>query len=726
MTAASSVRIVIGGATRTFSVGDSVTPAELVAIEQVQTKTGQTIVLDGRGRADGGTFSLNSVTASTTGYTVASIVVPKSVTALDRVTANSSIDLSGDLINYGSILEVGKGSTAAGANPAVNISAQDIVNQSSGLIATKSTGGEIDLGLSAAYNFTNMGTINSSGSLAISAGNSLTNIAGTEKNANTPSLIAAKDVSLQSSTISNGGLIAATTGNINLSAPGAQNMTLTNTGGTLNAANAINVRDGSYTGAGNTTITGGNLLSQQLNLNAGTGTVNVDVDNLTGTVSSTGNAVHVNANTETLTLGAQTLSGDPTFYNAGGDIQLTGTVNVSEQLAIVASGNITATNGCAFIVAQDASGNGYNINLVAGANVATSGSGADSTTTVPGTKATSSVSFTGASATGGNIDLSGADPALSISSASTSAGSSGNITLAAYSNVGGNGGRVLLPSGSNIDASSQNGNFGNVTILAGSTSAGTAVSLGSVQIGGGGAPGAANLYIFNNQPATSDGHKIVFNTDGSIGSGNTLVPGTTLGAGDIVLNGSTWVQNNLVASAGGGVVFSGANNNFFENGLLVSAAGGDIQFNGSNMNIVAATNGVTMIARNDILTGAGGGGSITAVAPFNGSAGNVTMIAGANYTLNTSTLVISALASSVAGGNINLSSGALTKVGSFGLSNAEPSGQVTLVAFDGGAGTGTVVLSNLATISSVSTGGGPTALGISWWWQDITKAVAML
>ncbi|MBU6455778.1 MAG: hypothetical protein KGS72_28670 [Cyanobacteria bacterium REEB67] len=61
------VSIQVGGSSVSFRPGDKVTAAELVAIEQVQAKGGQTILLDGQGRASGGTFSLNSVSTGNNG-----------------------------------------------------------------------------------------------------------------------------------------------------------------------------------------------------------------------------------------------------------------------------------------------------------------------------------------------------------------------------------------------------------------------------------------------------------------------------------------------------------------------------------------------------------------------------------------------------------------------------------------------------------------------------------
>jgi len=102
----------------------------------------------------------------------------------------------------------------------------------------------------------------------------------------------------------NAGTIAALQGNLNLATLSTNNLNLSNVGGTLTALNgAINFGNLSNTNNVNTSISGGNLLSQNLNIYSGTGTVDVNVDNVSGAVNVFAGAAHVVAATPDLTLG---------------------------------------------------------------------------------------------------------------------------------------------------------------------------------------------------------------------------------------------------------------------------------------------------------------------------------------------------------------------------------------------------------------------------------------
>ena len=90
-------------------------------------------------------------------------------------------------------------------------------------------------------------------------------------------------------TISGGSAVTLNTGSLN------------NNGGTVSAANTINVNNN-----GNLNINGGNLLSQTLNLNAGTGALTVINTNITGIVNDTAAAAHIDATRKTFFLALQT------------------------------------------------------------------------------------------------------------------------------------------------------------------------------------------------------------------------------------------------------------------------------------------------------------------------------------------------------------------------------------------------------------------------------------
>ncbi len=102
---------------------------------------------------------------------------------------------------------------------------------------------------------------------------------------------------------------------------------------------------------------------KELNVFTGAGTSDVFVNELTGVVNTSGSAAHVSANTADLILGTQCLLGDPTYYNTG-NIIIGGDIDVSDDLAIIAGGNITTNQNRVSIRS-----NGNDIVIVAGANV---------------------------------------------------------------------------------------------------------------------------------------------------------------------------------------------------------------------------------------------------------------------------------------------------------------------------------------------------------------------
>lgn len=263
---------------------------------------------------------------------------------------------------------------------------------------------------------------------------------------------------------------------------------------------------------------GGDLLSKSVNINSGGGLATIDVGQLTGTVVSKGEAVHVWADTEELTIGTQCLTGDPTYYNTG-DIVLTGTIDVADDLAIVAGGSINANTSLVSISAR-----GHNIIMVAGANVT------GNSDMYPPTPATANVTVNPLSAAGGFINF---NPVVSTNFKIDTSGlnngdAGGNVTLIAFADTvdGTNLGQVILPPDSLIKTSG-NGNAaaGSLTVIAGAIST-DVIRLGSVEALGNNTP---TITVTHSQPTSSDGMPVIFDTTGRIVSSNSFVP-TTLRA----------------------------------------------------------------------------------------------------------------------------------------------------------------------------------------------------
>lgn len=270
----SSIQIKIGNDTKTLSAGSQVSAAEYVAVKQVIESGSQQLVLEKTGRATGGTVDLGALTQDNDVMRASNLVVAKDVTTYGDFGNRSDFRLLGDLDNYGTIhTDSSSKSVRSGT-----IRAEDI-NNFSGANITSS----VALTLDASGNLNNSGTISSQESLTLTAGGAVNN----------SGIVNAKgDVNITSASVNNRGSIA-TGANLNLNGASGFALTVNNSGGTLTAGNAINVRDNSYADAFNSTISGGDLFSKQLNLNSGLGTVDVAVNALTGTVNQTGTAAHV-------------------------------------------------------------------------------------------------------------------------------------------------------------------------------------------------------------------------------------------------------------------------------------------------------------------------------------------------------------------------------------------------------------------------------------------------
>src|SRR6185437_828925 len=173
-----------------------------------------------------------------------------------------------------------------------------------------------------------------------------------------------------------------------------------NTNGNIRAFGDINVRDASFTGNNNLTMIGGAWTAKSYNLFSGDGSVNFSADCIKGIVNASGGSAEVINNSGALNLGVMNLSGDPTFYNTGGDIVLNGDLSFPAQdLAIIASGNII--NNTCQVITTGSLNNGGQITMIAGASITVSGG-----PTSANDNTTATVTVVGPSSTGGKINLS--------------------------------------------------------------------------------------------------------------------------------------------------------------------------------------------------------------------------------------------------------------------------------------------------------------------------------
>jgi len=594
---ANAVNINVGGANRSFSAGDHVTAAEFVAIQQMLAQNQQTIDVSAQGTASGGSFSLNQPN----GTRINDLVVPQSVSAVNYFSSNRSVNLSGDLTNMGTILGVStNGKVRSGV-----ISADDINN--SGTISTdlsnsflsdlRGTVKNVDLTLVAENSLNNSGTISASGALNVATVNgALSNsgsISGQSGNVS---------VFTGNGSLTNSGSIAALNGNLNIDASRvATDLNINGAGGTFSASQDINVRDLSYTDANNTTLLGGTYLSDNLNVTGGGGTITTYVDEISGDLNTSGLAAHVTTNSGTLVLGDNCLTGDPTFANSGGDIIINGGVIARQDITILASGNIIAT-GNAFISTANSTGQvntpSTNVTLVAGATITFTG-GATSTPSVPNpglaipAGSTASVDFT--TGGGGNIDFSGSkylgwliDTSSHLVNDNNQQQNGGDVILAAVSTNTDNGFIIFPEARPAINTSSAYGNSGDVSIIAGNTSAVVktpAIKMGIINTAANPVSGnnSGNVLFYAAQPESTTGAPIVFNDTGAVQGAVNF----ELDIADLTFTGSSIQFGGAVFAADGDI--TAVTNTAGLGGLLQKGSG---RLQGDVVTLRAGTGGI--------------------------------------------------------------------------------------------------------------------------------------
>lgn len=500
MTGNAPVNLNVAGATQTVNPGDLLTPAQFLAASQVVASGTQSIQLGALGNAVGGSFAMTSALTQQ----ISSMVVPASVTAIHDFGAVAALNLSGNLTNAGNFYALSSNAAVTSAS----ITAANIFNQAGALLTSVLPSGglpgftsavsALDLNLTATNSIINQGMISSSGNLNITAGASIVN-------QNTMS--AALNATLASAigSIQNSGLIAATAGNINVNSMLAQSLALNNTGGTLQAlAGNINASTASLAELGfkpALSITGGDLVAKELNLTSPSGLVSMNVGRVDGMLNISAGEAKVIASTPKLELGALNLTGDPLFWNTDGWVLLNGPYSFpGDNFSVVASEDILWQSTQGYIDVSNNEGDAGSILLIAGANFSnpTTGSGTDDDSTV--------VTISGASQTGGQIDLSNTTYLKAAATGTGgSAGNGGSITLVAFQGDSGTSGNIFMyqqPSGYftidtgtvTTDGSKVNGN---VTVIGGAQSnaaCNCSIQLGVVNTTG----GTANPLSANN------------------------------------------------------------------------------------------------------------------------------------------------------------------------------------------------------------------------------------
>lgn len=330
--------------------------------------------------------------------------------------SQSTLNLTGNITNNGTIY-------AFSSNPAVTtatFAATNITNAQGALLSTMLPAGglagitsavsNLNLSLVAVNNIINQGSIMSAGNLSMMAGGSITNALPQGITGPSPIMQAMNNLNMQASTITNSGLMAATTGNINilatlnstlasstvastLAAIQNNNVLINNTNGVMQALNGvINVRDLAYIGKTDIAFNGGDVLSPNLNIYSGTGNIHVNTNHISGLVSGAAGALQIGTLSGKLSLGDWQLTGDPLIYGLG-DVFVPTINTPNEALTIVAGGSIFISPGT------------YNVNklfMQAGSNFTPNFDGMGNLTSL--------TINNGRSVTGGNIAEIGGGP----------------------------------------------------------------------------------------------------------------------------------------------------------------------------------------------------------------------------------------------------------------------------------------------------------------------------
>ncbi|MBS1996194.1 MAG: hypothetical protein JSS86_07790 [Cyanobacteria bacterium SZAS LIN-2] len=650
-----TLTIDVGGQQEIVSLKTRLTAAEVVAAEQVLTTGSQSIQINSRGQAVGGVFNLTgnllSAIDHAAGGAIGSLTVSRGVQVIDTV---GNLSLAGRFVNFGTFQTA---SDAVGATD--TISAGRIVNAAGGKIESYNGGGGLfgaALALAATESITNSGTISNASNITMSAP-VVYNVSG---QGSVPTISALQSVNIVTPDLVNQGLIAALNGNVNLSSAGAFNMT--GTGGTIQANNGnINIKSSDA----DINLLGGDFLSQQLNICAGSGDINAAVGNTTGQVNTSAYNEHFFADGAALNLGQNSIIADPTFTSTG-DINLSSSLSVftvGESIALLAAGNITST---AAGVTVNTGGGGGDITMVAGATIK------PAITSLPpnGVKQTIAVS----AGNGGIVDFSKSGIGSTTIDAGSGSFSGGNVTLIAY-------GTSKTPGTINVPSVASDGpsgtSSGNILMIApdGITSGGSISSVGN------GTGGTITLAA-----ATPTG-SVSFDTHG-VASGTFKAGAATTATVSV-----TTVRTNGadISITGGSAVLGG------KAGDIIDSSNTHAGGSGGNISVVVANKAMPMagtitlngsiqsfgFAGNPGVDGAASGqAGLTGQAGGNG--GNVTFSASGDITGNAAGSITTVGANGGTGGNGVLgATGAAGGAGGAGGSGGK-GGNISMTTTNGG------------------------------------------
>lgn len=658
----SPVNILVGGAASLVTASSLLTPGERLAAYQVLFTGQQSILLGAQGNAVGGSFNIGPRFSQ---Y-VSNLTVPQGVTAIQNAASAGTLSLVGNLTNAGTFY-------AVSTNPAfttASISALNITNQQGAVLTSVlPTGGlpgfhgalaNLNLSLNALNNIINSGTISSSSGLSIYAGGTITNALPAGIAGPGPTLMALNQLTMQASSIVNAGQILAQQGALNVYTPNltnsgmmqsllsnlsVQNLTgntlsVTNTMGRMQALGSIDFRTLATNSLGKAAlnVTGGTLAAQTVNLVSPDGIIHVNGETISGSINVSGGEAVVGVNQGNLSITSLNLTGDPVIYNTNGNV----TIDLSmftaamtapgEDWTFLAGGNIlggAGTFGHTFYT-----GTGTNGNLTLASGVTFIPTGGVGTVTVPGPTVPFTIS--GASATGGNIELlginlltNGRNVSLQAHGGSANTGTIqiGNITS---SGVGARPAGVILIAADGSITEGRLTSIGGTGLNGGTISVATPQTISSdsiISAGGAGGMGLAgglggDLSFTGSGSSTVTGTITSQGGDGGAGSPGGGAGGAGGTGGDISLAFGGNIGGQQVLSRGG----DGGKGGDGGPGIPGGAGGGG--GTGGNISLAAGGN-ITTLATLSIGGNGGAGGKGDPGGPGGkaGTGGDISMVA---------------------------------------------------------------------------------------------------
>lgn len=633
---------VVGGTTMSITQGMTVTAAQNAALWQSSSTAGQHLLINNLGAAIGGNVNINSSWASN----VSNLVVPTNV-AVNAIGFNTNhalnvtnaATIAGSVfalqnvagqtaaLNFGSHLNIGAGGLLSANLPTTNAYGLNLGS----LFASQ------NMNLNVMGNFTNNGSVVVPGTLNLNVAGNIVNQTLAVTGATTSSIasITANNINILSGTgnIVNSGLMRAMdTLSIGTTNP-TTDLIINNTNGTMQALNAINIRDSLFTGPANVALQGGDWLSSTLNINAGQGQIHLGANQVTGTLNTTGSYAQVIADTPVLTLGDNTIFGDPTFANSGGGIVISGRQVFGASVAIIAQGDITLGAGGGSITTNN--GSTGTVFMAAGANIT---SGAIGNSTVPGGSAAGNVTFRFDNTAAGNINLStnfatGANATANGGGVIQTTGA--DVVLLAHSATAGDGkGTISLPTAGNwsIDTSNSSGNGGNVRLYADAlpAAASTVIQAGNIRTAGGGGFSAGDVTIATAPIFVNGGtdsragttNSATFTNAGILTPANSISTFFTANYTNLGNANAQITTGNILAAGGGGAGGVGTGGN----GQAGGAGGNIFVFGGHNVttgNLEAFGGG-----------GGGGGNGVNVTGGSGGAGGTVVVYSGQALQIN--------------------------------------------------------------------------------------------